>query len=599
MIRETVRRPAANRPGRSGLIDSLRHEPGATRLAPLCPVLRNRGPFGAVLIGLLSSMLAGELSAAPPTLSHLFPPGGQRGTKVDVVCTGQFTWPPKIHAPGIEVVAGSESGKLAISIPEDLAADRVWIRLYDAEGASSSFPFLIGNSKEIVEQEPNNSPRNAQALSEAGVTINGVLQKGDVDGFAVPLMAGQTLVAAVDANAQLGSPIDAILQVVSPEGTVLAENHDDRELDPRLAFTTTIARTVIVRLFAFPSTPDSTIAYHGGPNCLYRLTLTTGPFVTHALPLAVPRESPGEVEALGWNIPAGTRLPVVPFGAMRLGEQPELEVLDELRKPPERGFGFAFAPSLAGDARVRLTPWPVVSAPLVPDPETPPLLALPTSVTGRLSKPGQSDSYRLALQKDQAVVVSVESRSLNLALDPVLSIKDPSGSSVSDVDDTGPHRDLATSFTATKDGEYRVTVSDRFRQGGERHLYLLTLRPEEPDFELAATSDAITVAPDKATEVQVKIVRRKSRAGDIGPITIEPIGLPEGVTAPAVVSETSGPTATTVKLQISTTGPAFSGPLRIVGRASQPRELERLVRTPAKLGATFDAFWLTVVEKKP
>lgn len=579
--------------------DSLRHEPRATRPAPLCPGLQDRAPFGAVLIGLLSLMLASELSAAPPTLSHVFPAGGQRGTKVQVVCTGQFTWPPKIHAPGIEVVAGSESGKLEISIPEDLAADRVWIRLYDAEGASAAFPFLIGNSKEIVEQEPNNSPRNAQALSEAGVTINGVLQKGDVDGFAVPLAAGQTLVAAVDANARLGSPIDAILQVVSPEGTVLAENHDDRDLDPRLAFTTAIARTVIVRLFAFPSTPDSTIAYHGGANCLYRLTLTTGPFVTHAVPLAVSRENPGEVDAVGWNVPPGTRLPVVPFGAMRLAEQPELEVLDELRKPPERGFGFAFAPSLAGDARVRLTPWPALSAPVVPDPENPLLLTLPTSVTGRLARSGQSDSYRVALQKDQAVVVSVESRSLNLALDPVLSIKDPSGSVVSDVDDTGPNRDLATAFTASKDGDYRLTVSDRFRQGGERHFYLLTVRPEEPDFELSATSDAITVTPDKTAEVQVKIARRKSPAGAIGPITIEPTGLPEGVTAPAVVSETSGATATTVKLQFSTTGPAFSGPLRIVGRASQPKELERVTRTPAKLGATFDTFWLTVVEKKP
>src|SRR5262249_43319229 len=149
-------------------------------------------------------------------------------------------------------------------------------------------------------------------------------------------------------------------------------------------------------------------------------------------------------------------------------------------------------------------------------PENPPLLSVPTSVTGRLAKPGQSDTYRLALEKGQMVVVSIESRSLDLAVDPVLRIKDPDASVVSDVDDTCPTRDLATTFTAAKDGEYRLTVDDRFRQGGERHVYLLTVRPEEPDFELTSTSDAITVAPDKATEVPVKIVRRKS-AATVGP----------------------------------------------------------------------------------
>jgi epoxyqueuosine reductase len=42
------------------------------------------------------------------------------------------------------------------------------------------------------------------------------------------------LVAAVEANTALGSPMDAMLQVVSPRGFVLAENNDDIHLDPRL-----------------------------------------------------------------------------------------------------------------------------------------------------------------------------------------------------------------------------------------------------------------------------------------------------------------------------------------------------------------------------
>ena len=180
-----------------------------------------------------------------------------------MTCAGKFEWPVKVFAPGIDVTAGSESGKLEISIPADLPADRVWVRLYNAEGASAAVPFLIGQLPEINEQEPNNTTRNAQALADPNVAINGGLTAADVDGFAVRLEAGQTLVAALDANTRLGSPMDAIVQVVSPDGIVLAENHDDLGLDPRLAFTATHAGTVIVRLFAFPAAPDTTIAFRG------------------------------------------------------------------------------------------------------------------------------------------------------------------------------------------------------------------------------------------------------------------------------------------------------------------------------------------------
>jgi len=84
----------------------------------------------------------------------------------------------------------------------------------------------------------------------------------------------------------------------------------------------------------------------------------------------------------------------------------------------------------------------------------------------------------------------------------------------------------------------------------------------------------------------------------VGPITIQAVGLPPGVTAPPVVSEPTGPTAAAVTLKLSTTGPAFSGPLRIAGKTNQPKEIERFVRTAPRLGAVFESIWLTAVEKK-
>ena len=38
--------------------------------------------------------------------------------------------------------------------------------------------------------------------------------------------------------------------------------------------------TYVVRLFAFPSVPDASVRFAGGERFIYRLTLTTGAFVT-------------------------------------------------------------------------------------------------------------------------------------------------------------------------------------------------------------------------------------------------------------------------------------------------------------------------------
>lgn len=549
------------------------------------------------LISLGMLLIASQAPAAPPTLTQLFPAGGQRGSRVVVTCTGSFSWPVKVWAPGLDVVAAKEPGKLEVAIPAELAADRVWIRLHNAEGVSASAPFLIGNLNEIREQEPNDRPKKAQAIADPNITINGVLTNGDVDCFAVPLKAGETLVASVDAHARLGSPVDAILQVASTGGVVLVENHDDVQLDPRLAFTAPKSGTYVVRLFAFPSTPGTEIRFSGGPNCIYRLTLTTGPFITHAVALSVPQTNTGSVEVHGWNVPPNTKVAVVSFGGPKGGEYQECEVLDELRNSPDARLGLAFAPRFAGAARVRLSPHATVAGLAQTGSRTPLMLSPSTSVTGCLRAVRQTDEFGVPLKKGQQLVVSVESRSLDFPLDPVVKMTDPDGTTVADVDDTGTTRDVAFTHVAARDGTYRLFVGDRNRQGGNRCFYRLTVRLEEPDFELSAGTDAVVVTPAKPAELSIKVQRRATPAGSVGPITVEAVGLPVGVTAAVVTSEATGPTAANVTLKLVTTGPGFSGPIRIVGKAARPKALQRTARTTPKLGASFEMIWLTAVAK--
>ncbi|MEO1999126.1 MAG: PPC domain-containing protein, partial [Planctomycetaceae bacterium] len=377
-------------------------------------------------------------------MTRLFPAGGQRGTTVTVECTGKFNWPVKIWAPGVEVVALKDSGQIQVTIPADLAADRVWIRLYDAEGASPAFPFLLSNLPEFREKEPNNRLGEAQPLpvgtqtppqeAAQGATqdgdaadktsrpgshgvANGVLQAaGDVDGFAVYVKAGSTLVADMAANARLNSPVDAALQVVTPDGFVVAENHDGVGIDPRLAFTPTETGTYIVRVFGFPSKPNSSITYSGAATYVYRLTLTTGPFIANAAPVSVAAGTMS-VPVFGWNIPEGTEVPV------RGGVEALREVESVFAKqiPASSEVGFVQGREFAGRARIRRVPFKTVG---VARPGGGPgaALAPPVAVTGCLDTHNQITRHVFQLKKGTTYSLSAESSTFELPVVPLMRI---------------------------------------------------------------------------------------------------------------------------------------------------------------------------------
>ena len=549
--------------------------------------------------------------AAAPTLTRLFPAGGQRGTTVKVECTGKFKWPVKIWAPGVKVAALKDSGQIQVTIPADLAADRVWIRLYDAEGASPALPFLLSNLAEFREKEPNNRLGKAQPLPGAtkggdapdksqkgsrpgshGVA-NGVLQSaGDVDGFAVYVKAGSTLVADMAANTRLNSPVDSVLQVVTPDGFVVAENHDGVGIDPRLAFTPTKTGTYLVRVFGFPSKPNSSITYSGAATYVYRLTITTGPFIANAARVSV-TVGTKSVPIFGWNIPEGTEVPV-------RGEAESLREVESMfskQIPAASGIGFVQGREFAGRARIRTVPFKTVGV-VRPGGGPGVALAPPVAVTGCLDTHNQITRHVFQLKKGTAYSLSAESSTFELPVVPLMRIMAPDGSRAAQSSDPGTGKETHLRFSPKVDGPHEVQVFDRYRHHGPGHFYQVTIVPEETDFELSISADMLVVTPKKPLEVDVVVTRRNSSGGKLGPITIVVDGLPKGMTSAPVVSKPDGGTSKKVKLSIKTDGTAFSGPIRIVGKCTEPAEFQRSARTPVKFGNAFETIWLTGTAKK-
>lgn len=529
---------------------------------------------GAVLAGAAQAALA-----KPPSLDRLFPSGAQRGTTVAVTATGSFDhWPVQgwTDEGGLTIKAEKEKKQLLVTVANDARPGLHWIRLSDEEGATALRPFIVGVLPELVETESENK---AITLESSQVTINGRLgRRNDVDDYAIPLKKGQTLVAALEANRVLGSPMDGVLQVASAEGFLYDQNDDDQGFDPRLSFEAPQDGTYHIRLFAFPATPDSTIGFAGGDAYVYRLTLTTGGFLDHGYPLAVTRSNPGTVEGHGWNVPDAAKRLEVTTGT----------------GPSDETASVAHADT-ANTVDIQLVPHPALTEREPNDSDHAQSIPVPGTVTGRIAPARDQDVYAFQAKKGQVLNLVVAARSLGAPLDPVLRLLDANGKALNDVDDTGNNqRDAQVSFNPPADGTYRISVRDLHGQGGERFVYRLTVASPLPDYRLTLKTDRLTLTPEKAEKLEVVVERQN---GFKGPIEVQLDSLPEGLRCPPIRSESGKDTEKAVTLMLTAAAQTPAGPIRVLGKSVEGTALEHSARAPIEgLSATTDRPWITVIK---
>ncbi len=508
------------------------------------------------------------VSAAPPKLDYFFPAGAQRGTSVEVTAAGTFErWPVKAwcDAKGIDIKPGKTSGKLTVTVAKEVEPGTYWLRLYDDDGASIARPFIVGVLPEVLEVEPNDDPKKPQVLASSQLVVNGRLGKpGDVDTFAVKLTKGQTLVASLEAHRTLRSPMDGVLQILSADGFVLDQNDDYHGIDPQIAFTAPKDGTYLVRTFAFPALADSTIGFAGRETFVYRLTMTTGPWVEYANPLAVSRTGQATVELVGWNIPDDLRkFPVTPRAGVETLKQ--------------------FDPRIANPFFVRLEPHPVVIKAKATRAQ-PMLISPPVTITGRLDRADDIDVYQFDAKKGQQIAFRIETRTLGFPLDPVLRLTDAAGKTIAQTKAGVIGADASLDFTAPGDGSYRIEVSDLHGAAGMRYVYRLRAGPIVPDFELKVTTDNFTLAPGKPLEIPVTVTLVGGYKQEVS-LSVE--GLPKTI---EVASTAKGITLRT------TDKAGFSGPIRIVGRAKDGTS--RFAHaTVAEFNRVTDSLWLSVLTK--
>lgn len=519
--------------------------------------------------------------AQEPSVSYIFPAGGQRGKTVDFHVGGHFLHegcPFTMLGPGLEAspriertetvwfegpLIGQPASQAGENYPKDYAGKvtiapdapfgvRYW-QVSTSQGAVPAMKFVVGELPEIVEQEIDGDP--LPVAVQLPVTINGrVFPREDIDLWSFEAQVGETIWAEVTA-ARIGSPLDSMLQVLDPQGHVIAENSDAFGTDSFVRFTAPAAGTYQVRIH------DAN--YDGLQHFVYRLTISRAPRVDATYPLGGRCGTTTKFELTGNGLPAEPVEIALPADAPQ-------DYVHRLSTPAGLTEPFLLD---TDDLPETLENEPNN------EPSQAPSVAWPAVCNGRIAAPGDIDHWAFALTKGEAVEFDLRAARLGSPLDTVLVVLDEMGKEVARHDDLADGQtDSRLSFAPPADGTYRVRVEERFAtRGGPRFAYRLRVTKPVSDFRLTLAADHLTLL--RGAEVKLKIdVERLGGFNEAVLLAVE--GLPQGVTVPAEIKLAPGAPSVEIPLKADAAAPIRTSRLTVRGSARLGEQM--LTRTAAR-----------------
>jgi hypothetical protein len=565
--------------------------------------------------------------ADPPASSYVFPAGGQRGTTVQGRVSGMnlsaecgfrmlgggVEAPAKIGSMPTLVLVGpyhhNPIAQQAWDYPKDMAAQlkiaadaplgvRYWY-CTTAEGATQLRPFVVGDLPEVIEEEERTALGRPQQVA-LPVTINGrIYPRADLDEFSFDAKAGEHLSFEVMSQ-RLGHKLDAKLELRDDAGKLIAEGDDSHGRDSLLVATIPADGRYVLRIHD--------IAFEGDQDYVYRLSLRTGPYVTHVFPAGGRRGSSPTVRVYGFGLGAdGFRDHRLALSADLLGTADRPPVGSGLRAVPSPVMSSLMlagasaqasqtaSASVAGGTPERSSPTGgfVSSGFQVSDiaelMEAEPNDAadrvqrvdLPAVINGQILSAGDVDEFAFAATKGQKLDFEFFGRRLGSPITGVWTVLDSTGKQIA-----RQEGDSRLAFVAPADGEFRIRVHELHREthGGSEFIYRLVAAVPQPDFRLALEKDNLGVLPGQAAKLKLTVVRSGGFAGEIQLAASE---LPTGVTiAPPTIAANQNQ----IELTFTAAKDAQVGDTRravIIGAAiADETRLLRTAEAPPVPGAT-------------
>jgi hypothetical protein len=463
-----------------------------------------------LFVGLLPLMLV----AGPPMITDLLPRGAQKGRPFKLAIVGRELVGAKVHStfPASFTPMSAERGQMgAVFLVEPKGEVPVGvypIRVETPEGISNVQLFTVGAFTELTEEESepgqlpnrNDTPETAQPLPAANVTVNGKLRGAERDVFRVQVKAGEKRTFEVEAR-RCGSAIDPVIRVTDGQGKLLARSEDAllAGLDARLEVTFPAAGYYYVEVH------DARFSTQGAN--FYRLKSGQFSYPTEVFPLGGRRGTKTQVMISGTpvvadlSVPAFVNLPeavTLPL-PLAVGDEPELE-------------------------------------------ESAGRLAVPSVMNGRLSKAGEVDTYKLAVEPGQVLMFEMQARDLGTSkIAGVITVRDAAGKKLASAGDNSILLGVNTvQFESRTAGdpylrfvvpaevrEVSVSVEDLAERGGLGYGYRLLTRVAPHEFDVTVNAPYLNIPAGGRVAVPVSIDRR----GYNGPVQVRVVNLPKGLHA--------------------------------------------------------------------
>jgi hypothetical protein len=530
---------------------------------------RTYSPFLAVLAVFAASTLAVRADLPSLRFDRLTPLGAAAGSTVEVEIAGA-------DIDDVKTLLFDHSGfkaehlkdrRFRVTIAADVPEGTYDVRLLGRFGISNPRLFAVSHGlTDVAEKEPNNDLATAQVIA-VNSAVNGVSDGNGEDVFRFPAKKGQRVVIECQAG-KLDSEMDATLTLSDADGKQLASNSDYHGRDPLIDFVAGHDGDYFVRVYD--------LSYRGGQP--YRLVVSDRPQIENVFPRAVQAGRATKLTVYGRNLGRAAKPSAWHVQDVALDEYQESVTApaDVLTLGTYRFFehpvghsvlptaatctltGFQFRPRPGGVAAANGVPLVVVDTPVSmevepnDDADKPQALTLPAVVSGRFDRPRDADWYEFEAPENGPYSFEVYCERIAGRADPYLVVTDDKGNRVTELDDFGQRmnafdghlRDPSGTVNLMGKRRYRVLVQDRYRRGGARYQYVLTVRKARPDFYVAVIHpqnpgpSGTTVRRGGATHLDV-IIHHKE--GFNGPITLTAEGLPPGLHAqPTTIRDSRG-----------------------------------------------------------
>lgn len=459
--------------------------------------------------------MATTLLATEPRLNSVTPPGGQRGTELDVRFNGDRLDDARevvFYGSGVQVL-DLKTNKARLKIASDCRLGEHHFRIRAASGISDLRTFYVGPFASTNEAEPNNDLKKPQPIP-LNATVQGAAGGEDIDYFQISAKKGQPIAVEVEAIRLGRALLDPFISIQDKNGKVLA-SADDTAL---LAQDATISVVAPADSDYIIQVRDST--YTGPGDTPYRLHVGTFPRPIAVYPAGGKTGEKLKVQFIGDAAGTFSQEATLPS-----------EAQEKFGLFAERDGQIAPSPNW-----VRVSPFPNALEKEPNDEKDKATEAagdLPVALNGVLEKDGDEDWFRFNGKKDQALEVNVYGRRLRSPIDSVALIQDEKGNTVAQNDDTAGS-DSSVKFTPSKDGYYFLKISDQLGKGGPDYVYRVEVVLPAPSVTVSIPQVARN---DSQTRQWIAVPRgnrfgtlvRASRNNFSGDLSFALEGLPEGL----------------------------------------------------------------------